>query len=102
MHVDASSALSRSLRDERLIAAGGFELCRIPELLIEAIRQSGVTDLTLASNHAGVDHFGLGALLDSHQIRRMISSYVGENAEFVWRYLSGQRELNLNPQGSLA
>lgn len=85
-----------------LIAAGGFGLCGIPELLIAAIRDSGVRDLTFASNNAGVDDFGLGILLQSRQIKKMISSYVGENAEFMRQYLSGELEIEFSPQGTLA
>lgn len=98
----ADAALDGLLQDGLLIAAGGFGLCGIPELAIEAIRKSGVKDLTVASNNAGVDHFGLGVLLDSRQIRKMIASYVGENAEFMRQYLSGELELEFNPQGTLA
>jgi 3-oxoacid CoA-transferase subunit A len=98
----AGAALDGLLRDGMLIAAGGFGLCGIPELLIAAIRESGVTNLTIASNNAGVDDFGLGLLLKSRQIKRMMSSYVGENAEFMRQYLSGELELEFNPQGTLA
>lgn len=84
------------------IAAGGFGLCGIPELLIAAIRDAGTKDLTIASNNCGVDDFGLGILLQTRQIRKMISSYVGENAEFMRQYLSGELELEFNPQGTLA
>lgn len=84
------------------IAAGGFGLCDIPENLIAAIRDSGVNDLTVASNNCGVDHFELGVLLDTKQIRKMISSYVGENDEFMRQYLSGELEIEFNPQGTLA
>ena len=98
----AGAALDGLLRDGMLIAAGGFGLCGIPELLIAAIRDSGVKDLTIASNNAGVDDFGLGLLLQSRQVKRMISSYVGENAEFMRQYLSGELELEFNPQGTLA
>ena len=99
---DAASALEGVLRDGMLIAAGGFGLCGIPELLIKAIRDAGVKDLTVASNNAGVDDFGLGVLLQTRQVRKMISSYVGENAEFMRQYLSGELELEFNPQGTLA
>ncbi|PRY82093.1 CoA transferase subunit A [Donghicola tyrosinivorans] len=98
----ASEALEGLLRDDMLIAAGGFGLCGIPELLIDAIVESGVKGLTVASNNAGVDGFGLGKLLDTRQIKRMMSSYVGENAEFMRQYLSGELELEFNPQGTLA
>ncbi|MFT4012572.1 MAG: CoA transferase subunit A [Paracoccus sp. (in: a-proteobacteria)] len=95
-------ALEGVLRDGMLVAAGGFGLCGIPELLIQAIRAAGTRDLTVASNNCGVDDFGLGILLQSRQIRKMISSYVGENAEFMRQYLSGELELEFNPQGTLA
>ncbi|WP_306115468.1 MULTISPECIES: CoA transferase subunit A [unclassified Roseovarius] len=98
----ASEALDGLLHDGMLIAAGGFGLCGIPELLIDAIVESGVKDLTVASNNAGVDGFGLGKLLDTRQIKKMMSSYVGENAEFMRQYLSGELELEFNPQGTLA
>lgn len=98
----AAEALNGLLRDDMLIAAGGFGLCGIPELLIDAIHKSGTKNLTIASNNCGVDGFGLGILLDSKQIRKMISSYVGENAEFMRQYLSGELELEFNPQGTLA
>ena len=98
----AEAALSGLLSDGMTIAAGGFGLCGIPELLIAGIRKAGVKDLTFASNNAGVDGFGLGILLESRQIRKMISSYVGENAEFMRQYLSGELELEFTPQGTLA
>ena len=98
----ASEALEGLLSDDMLIAAGGFGLCGIPEMLIDAIVESGVKGLTVASNNAGVDGFGLGKLLDTRQIKRMMSSYVGENAEFMRQYLSGELELEFNPQGTLA
>jgi len=98
----AAEALDGLLFDNMTIAAGGFGLCGIPELLIAAIRDSGVTRLTVASNNAGVDDFGLGVLLQSRQVKKMISSYVGENAEFMRQYLSGELELEFNPQGTLA
>ena len=98
----ASEALDGLLFDGMTIAAGGFGLCGIPELLIDALVASGVKDLTIASNNCGVDGFGLGKLLDTRQIRKMISSYVGENAEFMRQYLSGELELEFNPQGTLA
>ncbi|MDO6730868.1 CoA-transferase, partial [Marinovum sp. 2_MG-2023] len=85
----ASEALEGVLHDGMLIAAGGFGLCGIPELLIDALVESGVKDLTVASNNCGVDGFGLGKLLDTRQIKKMMSSYVGENAEFMRQYLSG-------------
>ncbi|WEX91639.1 CoA transferase subunit A (plasmid) [Sinorhizobium garamanticum] len=95
-------ALDGLLYDGMFIAAGGFGLCGIPELLIDAIREAGTKDLTIASNNCGVDDFGLGVLLKTKQIRKMISSYVGENAEFMRQYLSGELELEFNPQGTLA
>ena len=98
----ASAALEGLLVDGMLIAAGGFGLCGIPELLIGAIRDAGTRDLTVASNNAGVDGFGLGQLLATRQVKKMISSYVGENAEFMRQYLSGELELEFNPQGTLA
>ncbi|MCM2560623.1 CoA transferase subunit A [Lutimaribacter sp. EGI FJ00015] len=98
----ASEALDGLLHDGMLIAAGGFGLCGIPELLIDAIVDSDVKDLTVASNNAGVDDFGLGKLLTTRQVKKMMSSYVGENAEFMRQYLSGELELEFNPQGTLA
>ena len=98
----AEAALDGVLFDGMTIAAGGFGLCGIPENCIAAIHKSGVKGLTIASNNCGVDGFGLGVLLDSKQIRKMISSYVGENAEFMRQYLSGELELEFNPQGTLA
>jgi 3-oxoacid CoA-transferase subunit A len=98
----AGGALEGVLREGMLIAAGGFGLCGIPELLIAAIRDSGVGGLTVASNNAGVDGFGLGQLLATRQVKKMISSYVGENAEFMRQYLSGELELEFTPQGTLA
>lgn len=102
VYPDATSALDGLLKDGMFIAAGGFGLCGIPELLIDAIHKAGTKDLTIASNNCGVDGFGLGILLDAKQIRKMISSYVGENAEFMRQYLSGELELEFNPQGTLA
>jgi 3-oxoacid CoA-transferase subunit A len=98
----AAEALDGVLKDGMLIAAGGFGLSGIPELLLSAIRDSGVKDLTFASNNAGVDDFGIGILLQTRQVKKMISSYVGENAEFMRQYLSGELELEFNPQGTLA
>ena len=92
----AADALDGLLQDGMLIAAGGFGLCGIPELLIDAIQKSGVKDLTVASNNAGVDDFGLGLLLQTRQVKKMMSSYVGENAEFMRQYLSGELELEFN------
>ncbi|MFD2051861.1 CoA transferase subunit A [Mesorhizobium calcicola] len=102
VHSDAGSALEGLLFDGMMIAAGGFGLCGIPELLIDAIREAGIKDLTVASNNCGVDDFGLGVLLKTKQIKKMMSSYVGENAEFMRQYLSGELELEFNPQGTLA
>ncbi|UXN57558.1 CoA transferase subunit A [Phyllobacterium zundukense] len=102
IHDNPSSALGGLLFDGMFIAAGGFGLCGIPELLIDALRQAGTKGLTIASNNCGVDDFGLGVLLKTKQIRKMISSYVGENAEFMRQYLSGELELEFNPQGTLA
>ena len=99
---DAATALDGLLFDGMTIAAGGFGLCGIPELLIAAIRDAGTKGLTVASNNAGVDGFGLGQLLETRQVKKMISSYVGENAEFMRQYLSGELELEFNPQGTLA
>ena len=99
---DASSAVEGVLFDGMTIMAGGFGLCGIPENLIAAIRASGVRDLTVISNNCGVDGFGLGLLLENGQIRKMISSYVGENKLFEKLYLSGELELEFNPQGTLA
>ncbi|WP_322865294.1 CoA transferase subunit A [Aquicoccus sp. G2-2] len=102
VYSSAAEALDGVLHDNMLIAAGGFGLCGIPELLLAAIRDSGVKGLTFASNNAGVDDFGIGILLQTKQVRKMISSYVGENAEFMRQYLSGELELEFNPQGTLA
>lgn len=98
----AADAVRDVLRDGMVIAAGGFGLCGIPEHLIEAIRQSGVKGLTVVSNNCGVDGFGLGKLLENGQIKKMVSSYVGENKLFAELYLSGRLELEFNPQGTLA
>ncbi|MCZ8080147.1 MAG: CoA transferase subunit A [Rhodobacteraceae bacterium] len=102
IYPSADAALDGVLFDGMLIASGGFGLCGIPELLIAAIRKAGTKGLTVASNNAGVDGFGLGVLLESRQVKKMISSYVGENAEFMRQYLSGELELEFNPQGTLA
>lgn len=99
---DAASALSGLLFDGMTIMAGGFGLCGIPENLIAAIRETGVKDLTVVSNNCGIDGFGLGILLENRQIKKMISSYVGENKLFEQLYLSGELELEFNPQGTLA
>ena len=98
----AGAALDGIVRDGQLLAVGGFGLCGIPEALIAALRDSGVGNLTVISNNAGVDGFGLGLLLETRQIKRMISSYVGENKEFERQYLAGELELEFNPQGTLA
>ncbi len=102
VYPSAAAALDGVLADGMLIASGGFGLCGIPELLITAIRDAGTKNLTVASNNAGVDGFGLGQLLATRQVRKMISSYVGENAEFMRQYLSGELELEFTPQGTLA
>jgi len=102
VYASATEALEGVLHDGMLIAAGGFGLCGIPENLIAAIRDSDVQNLTVASNNAGVDDFGLGLLLQTRQVKKMISSYVGENAEFMRQFLSGELELEFNPQGTLA
>ncbi len=99
---DVKSALDGLLFDGMTIMSGGFGLCGIPENLIAALRDSGVKNLTVISNNAGVDDFGLGLLLQTRQIKKMISSYVGENATFEKQYLSGELELEFNPQGTLA
>lgn len=98
----AEAALSGLLRDGMTIMSGGFGLCGIPSALIEAIRASGVKELTVISNNAGIDDVGLGVLLRTRQIRKMISSYVGENATFAQQYLAGELEIEFNPQGTLA
>ncbi len=102
IYPDATAALAGVLRDGMVIMAGGFGLCGIPTALIEAIRESGVKDLTCVSNNAGVDDAGLGLLLQTRQVRKMISSYVGENATFAKQYLAGELEIEFNPQGTLA
>ena len=102
IYPSAAAALEGLLVDGMMIASGGFGLCGIPELLIAAIRDAGTKGLTIASNNAGVDGFGLGQLLETRQVKKMISSYVGENAEFMRQYLSGELELEFNPQGTLA
>ena len=102
VYPDAKAALAGVLRDGMVIHSGGFGLCGIPALLIEAIRESGVKDLTVVSNNAGIDDAGLGLLLKTRQIRKMISSYVGENAEFARQFLAGELEIEFNPQGTLA
>src|SRR3984885_8291685 len=98
----AAAALQGVVKDGQLMAVGGFGLCGIPEALIAALRDTGVKNLTVISNNAGVDGFGLGQLLETRQIKRMISSYVGENKEFERQYLAGGLELEFTPQGTLA
>ena len=102
VYPSAAEALKGVVADGQLLAVGGFGLCGIPEALIAALRDSGVKDLTVISNNAGVDGFGLGQLLETRQIKKMISSYVGENKEFERQYLSGELELEFTPQGTLA
>jgi len=102
LYPDADSALEGLLSDGMTICAGGFGLCGIPERLIDAIQSSGVTDLTIASNNAGIDNEGLGKLLRSRQVKKMISSYVGENKEFERQFLAGELEVEFCPQGTLA
>ena len=102
VYPDANTALADLVADNQTLAVGGFGLCGIPEALIAALRDSGAKGLTAISNNAGVDGFGLGLLLETRQIRRMISSYVGENKEFERQFLSGELELEFNPQGTLA
>ncbi len=102
VYPDAAAALAGILKDGMLIMAGGFGLCGIPETLILAIRDSGVKDLTVVSNNAGIDGVGLGVLLETKQVRKMISSYVGENKLFAQQYLAGELEIEFNPQGTLA
>ena len=102
VYPSAAAALKGVVADGQLLAVGGFGLCGIPEALIAALRDSGVKDLTVISNNAGIDGFGLGQLLETRQIKKMISSYVGENKEFERQYLSGELELEFTPQGTLA
>lgn len=102
VYPEAAAALEGLLFDGMTIMAGGFGLCGIPETLIAALRDSGVRDLTVVSNNCGVDDFGMGLLLQTRQIKKMISSYVGENAEFERQFLAGELELEFNPQGTLA
>ncbi len=102
IYPSAAAALDDVLKDGMLIAAGGFGLCGIPERLLDAIRDSGVKDLTFASNNAGIDNEGIGKLLRTRQVRKMISSYVGENKEFERQFLSGELEVEFSPQGTLA
>jgi len=102
VYPDPQAALAGLLKDGMLIMAGGFGLCGIPETLIMAIRDSGVKNLTIVSNNAGVDGIGLGILLDTKQVKKMISSYVGENKTFAAQFLAGELEIEFNPQGTLA
>ena len=102
IYPDAAAALAGLLTNGMTIMAGGFGLCGIPEALIYAIRDSGVTGLTIISNNAGIDGVGLGVLLETRQVKKMVSSYVGENATFAKQYLSGELEIEFNPQGTLA
>ncbi len=102
LYPDAASALDGLLSDGLLVACGGFGLCGIPERLIDAVRDSGVKDLTFASNNAGIDNEGIGKLLRTRQVKKMIASYVGENKEFERQYLSGELEVEFSPQGTLA
>ena len=102
VYPDAKSALDGILKDGMMIMSGGFGLCGIAETLSDAIRDSGVKNLTVISNNAGVDGIGLSRLLETHQIKKMISSYVGENKLFAQQYLAGELELEFNPQGTLA
>lgn len=102
IYPSAAAAIDGVVKSGQLIAVGGFGLCGIPEALIEAVKASGVRDLTAISNNAGIDDFGLGKLLQTRQIRKMISSYVGENKEFERQYLAGELELEFTPQGTLA
>ena len=102
IYPSAATALDGIVKDGQLMAVGGFGLCGIPEALIEALKDSAVKDLTVVSNNAGVDGFGLGKLLETRQIKKMISSYVGENKEFERQYLAGELQLEFTPQGTLA
>ncbi len=102
VYPDAASALAGVAKDGMLVMSGGFGLCGIPQVLIEAIRDTGVKDLTVVSNNAGIDDAGLGLLLQTRQIKKMISSYVGENATFARQFLAGELEIEFNPQGTLA
>jgi len=102
VYPDATAALAGLLKDGMTIHAGGFGLCGIPAILIDAVKESGVKDLTVVSNNAGIDDVGLGKLLRTRQIKKMIASYVGENAEFARQFLAGELEIEFNPQGTLA
>ena len=102
LYPDARTALADIVYDGMLLAIGGFGLCGIPEALIAALRDTGARDLTIASNNAGIDQWGIGLLLQTRQVKKMISSYVGENAEFERQYLTGELEVEFAPQGTLA
>jgi 3-oxoacid CoA-transferase subunit A len=102
VYASAAQALGGVVHDGMTVMCGGFGLCGVPDWLIEALRDSGVRDLTVVSNNAGVDGHGLGLLLQTHQIRKMVSSYVGENREFERQYLAGELQIEFNPQGTLA
>lgn len=102
VYPDATAALAGLLRDDMVIHSGGFGLCGIPDILIDAVRESGVKGLTVVSNNCGIDDVGLGKLLRTRQIKKMIASYVGENAEFARQFLAGELEIEFNPQGTLA
>ncbi len=102
LYPDAAAALDGLLRDGLLIASGGFGVCGIPERLLDALQQSGVKDLTFVSNNAGIDNVGIGKLLRTRQVKKMIASYVGENKEFERQYLAGELEVEFSPQGTLA
>ncbi len=102
VYPDAHTALADIVRDDMLLAIGGFGLCGIPEALIAALRDTGARNLTIASNNAGIDNWGIGLLLQTRQVKKMISSYVGENAEFERQYLTGELEVEFAPQGTLA
>jgi 3-oxoacid CoA-transferase subunit A len=102
LYSDAKAALDGLLKNDMLIASGGFGLCGLPERLLDAVRNSGVIDLTFVSNNAGIDNEGIGKLLRTRQVRKMIASYVGENKEFERQYLAGELEVEFCPQGTLA
>jgi 3-oxoacid CoA-transferase subunit A len=102
VYSDATAALAGLLKDGMTLMVGGFGLCGIPETLLEAIRESGVKNLTVVSNNAGIDGIGLGLLLEGKRVKKMISSYVGENKTFAQQYLAGELEIEFNPQGTLA
>src|ERR1700679_3478602 len=102
LYLDAQTALADIVHDDMLLAIGGFRLCGIPEVLTPALRDAGVRNLPIASNNAGIDNWGIGLLLQTRQVKKMISSYVGENVEFERQYLSGELEVEFAPQGTLA